>query len=347
MGVWDVATPAGSDPKSQGDDRIREGKAALQEALRGGATEGDEAVFPGASPLTAPIFRYRGLKGSTAARPTAAAGGLYWNTDTGTIQRANGSAWEDITENAAFEAIHHKVAQSLASSGGVATLPETANAFNVTGTEAVTSIAGWSAGIVIIKWASTRIITHGASLVLKGARSRNVVAGDIQIFEFTASNAVREIGFHGAGSGTETGAVVMHAGASLPDGFLECNGASLLRADYPGLFAVIGAIHGTADGTHFNIPDLRGRFARGYDNGAGNDPDAADRTAANAGGAAADNVGSYQADELKAHTHTSAAIGQDASSGVSESMTVTGNTGSTGGDETRPKNISLMFVIKF
>lgn len=195
MGVWNTATPAGSDAISGGDDRIRELKTAIQEALRGGATEGDEAVFPGASPLTAPIFRYRGLKGSTAARPAASAGGLYYNTTTGTFQRSNGSTWDDVTENAAFEAIHAADSISLASSSGVVTLTEAGNAFHVSGTEAVTQIAGWSSGIAIIRWTQARSITHHASnlIMLRGADQR-VAAGDITVFQFVGTNLVREIG---------------------------------------------------------------------------------------------------------------------------------------------------------
>lgn len=96
MSVWDITTPAGSDPKSQGDDRIRELKSAIQEALRGGASEGDEAVFPGPNPSTAPEFHYRGLKGSTGSRPAAGFSGLYFDTDRLVIQRDNGSTWEDV-----------------------------------------------------------------------------------------------------------------------------------------------------------------------------------------------------------------------------------------------------------
>lgn len=199
MSVWDTATPAGSDPISQGDDRIRELKVALQDALRGGAADGTEAVFPGAAPSSAPVFHYRGLIGTTASRPAATEGGLYANTTTGTIQRANGSSWVDITENAAYEAIHQAAPASLASVSGVVTVPETGNSFNVTGTEAVTSIAGWSAGVVIVKWASARTLTHnGSTLYLKNALSRAVAANDVSIFEFTGSNAVREISFYGA-----------------------------------------------------------------------------------------------------------------------------------------------------
>lgn len=198
MGVWSTSTPSGSDPANQGDDRIREAKAAIEEALRGGAADGVEAVFPGAAPTTAPVFHYRGLKGTTAARPAATEGGLYFNTTTGTLQRADGSVWLDLTENAAYEAIHQAVAPALASVAGVVTLPETANSFNVSGTEAVTSIAGWSAGLVVIKWTQARTLTHGASFYLMEALSRVVSANDISVFEFTGSNAVREVSFHGA-----------------------------------------------------------------------------------------------------------------------------------------------------
>jgi len=60
--------------------------------------------------------------------------------------------------------------------------------------------------------------------------------------------------------------------ASLADpeaGWLECNGDSLLRADYPALFTALGTTWGAADGTHFNIPDYRSRspMGTGYLNG--------------------------------------------------------------------------------
>lgn len=93
--TWNTATPAGTDPISNGDDEIRTLKTDLQTALRGNATDGDEAKFPG-SDTANPIYRYRGLKGTTAARPTAGQYGLYVNTTLNTIQRDNGSAWQDI-----------------------------------------------------------------------------------------------------------------------------------------------------------------------------------------------------------------------------------------------------------
>lgn len=63
--------------------------------------------------------------------------------------------------------------------------------------------------------------------------------------------------------------VRMYAGASAPSGWLLCDGASYLRADYAALFAVIGTTYGSADGTHFNVPDFRGRSPIGVGTGTG------------------------------------------------------------------------------
>jgi microcystin-dependent protein len=60
------------------------------------------------------------------------------------------------------------------------------------------------------------------------------------------------------------GMVVDYAGATPPPGWLLCDGASYLRADYPDLFTAIGTAYGSADGTHFNVPDCRGRVTAGF-----------------------------------------------------------------------------------
>ncbi len=87
----------------------------------------------------------------------------------------------------------------LASVAGVVTLTDGGTSFHVSGAEAVTQIAGWSAGIAIIRWTQARTLTHdGTSLVLANAVSRNVTAGDVSIFQFVGSNQVREVGFYGA-----------------------------------------------------------------------------------------------------------------------------------------------------
>jgi hypothetical protein len=92
---WDTTTPTGGEAISQGDDRIRELKTDVQTALRGNASEGTEAMFPG-SDSDNPVFRYRGLKGSTAARPASGQYGLYFDTSRNALQRDNGTTYDDI-----------------------------------------------------------------------------------------------------------------------------------------------------------------------------------------------------------------------------------------------------------
>lgn len=165
------------------------------------------------------------------------------------------------------------------------------------------------------------------------------------------------------------GTIINWSTNTAPSGYLECNGASVLRSSYAALFAVIGTVFGSVDGTHFTLPDMRGYFARGWDHGSGVDPARA--------------FGSTQADALASHTHTavvtdpghahtlvfgisnkggsgngdcfsdnaggSTVVGTfDASVDLASNTTgVTVANGNTGGSETRPKNVALMFCIKF
>lgn len=58
-----------------------------------------------------------------------------------------------------------------------------------------------------------------------------------------------------------------------PAGWLKANGAAISRTTYAALFAEIGTLHGAGDGsTTFNLPDARGEFIRGFDDGRGVDP---------------------------------------------------------------------------
>ena len=54
---------------------------------------------------------------------------------------------------------------------------------------------------------------------------------------------------------------------SVPDGWLECNGAAVSRATYADLFKVIGTKYGAGDGsTTFNLPDMNGRVLQATTN---------------------------------------------------------------------------------
>ena len=72
--------------------------------------------------------------------------------------------------------------------------------------------------------------------------------------------------------GVPSGSVFCMAVATVPSGYLECNGAAVSRTTYSALFAIIGTQYGTGNGSStFNLPDLRGEFVRGFDNGRGVD----------------------------------------------------------------------------
>ena len=53
---------------------------------------------------------------------------------------------------------------------------------------------------------------------------------------------------------------------SAPTGYLNCDGSSVDKNDYPELFEAIGYRHG-GSGDNFNLPDLRGRFILGSKTG--------------------------------------------------------------------------------
>ncbi|NEQ38787.1 MAG: tail fiber protein [Okeania sp. SIO3I5] len=136
-------------------------------------------------------------------------------------------------------------------------------------------------------------------------------------------------------------------------GWLVCDGEEHLTRDYEELYCKIGVYFGTPSRPgYFRVPDLRGRFVRGVDNGTGRDPDAADRTVSATGGNTGDRVGSFQEDAFKAHTHNFKVGGQNGSGhyntvGVgSETNIQDAKMIARGGSETRPINVYVNWIIK-
>ena len=73
-------------------------------------------------------------------------------------------------------------------------------------------------------------------------------------------------------SSVPSGTVFHFAGQTAPAGWLKANGAAVSRTAYAALFAAIGTTYGAGDGrSTFNLPDLRGEFIRGWDDGRGID----------------------------------------------------------------------------
>lgn len=142
------------------------------------------------------------------------------------------------------------------------------------------------------------------------------------------------------------GLIGAFASLTVPTGWLTCDGASVLVATYPDLHAVIGYDYG-GSGLNFNVPDLRGEFIRGWDNTAGNDPDAAGRTD-RGDGTTGDNVGTKQDDEYESHRHSDIgqALGDADGSPGGQGFNGSHNTGFAGGNETRPRNVYMHYCIK-
>lgn len=159
------------------------------------------------------------------------------------------------------------------------------------------------------------------------------------------------IAISGKQSTLPIGSIQAFGGITAPEGWLFCSGDSLLRASFPKLFAVIGTAYGSADSTHFNLPDLRGKFLRGVAHGQSSDPDRASRTASATGGNTGDNVGSVQGFDVQSHNHGVNAMSQ--SGAISFTGPGGGNMGNTnstsyaGGNETRPTNVNVEYIIKY
>lgn len=157
---------------------------------------------------------------------------------------------------------------------------------------------------------------------------------------------------------TPPGTIAAFGGDTAPEGYLLCDGAAVSRGTYADLFAAIGTAWGEGDGsTTFNLPDLRGRFLRGVDDGAGLDPDAVTRTAIATGGNTGDAVGSVQAGAFASHVHDlivknqwSGSCGYISSGGCSATAEDVDNPAfnaqASGANETRPVNAYVNYIIK-
>ncbi len=67
--------------------------------------------------------------------------------------------------------------------------------------------------------------------------------------------------------GIPTATIVPWSSASVPTGFLECNGQAVSRSTYADLFAIVASTYGGGDGSStFNVPDLQDNVAVGKSN---------------------------------------------------------------------------------
>lgn len=173
-------------------------------------------------------------------------------------------------------------------------------------------------------------------------------------------------------SSVPSGTVITIAKNTAPTGYLKANGALISRTTYASLFDAIGTAFGVGDGsTTFALPDLRGYFQRAWDDGRGIDTGRI--------------FGSLQQDSYLNHSHTASSVsagshthastgvpsggyksGSNGGLGTSTTLgtvnntindtigsggahthTITVDSSTTGSEETRPKNIALLYCIKY
>lgn len=182
---------------------------------------------------------------------------------------------------------------------------------------------------------------------------------------------------------TPIGTIVAFGGEKLDQEskkrWMFCDGTEISRSRYRELFSIIGTSwgKGSSDDT-FNVPDLRGFFLRGLDQGTKRDPDAANRVSLG-GEQRGDNVGSYQDDAIQTHRHANQDHTHNFGHGLrhadgdrrdpqaltrESATTSTATSGIVGGDlkitepeatpgtnlkvaaETRPKNAGVLYIIR-
>jgi len=128
--------------------------------------------------------------------------------------------------------------------------------------------------------------------------------------------------------------------STVPDGWLECNGAVVSQTTYAALYAAIGTRHNTGgEGEgNFRLPEFRGEFLRCWDHGRGVDASRA------IGSAQAENVGTHQHSYDRVYSVQTGLPGS-----VSDRLTA-GSTAPTTpalSTEERPRNVALMVCIKY
>ena len=128
------------------------------------------------------------------------------------------------------------------------------------------------------------------------------------------------------------GTVSVYAGIEsdtqlLNRGYLIANGASILRADYPELFAIIGTTYGSSDSNHFNLPDLRGRTVVGVYGSNDQNKEAEFDTLGETGGA---KTVTLTVNQIPSHTHTFTGTSSTTASSGAHTHTFSGTTSSNG-----------------
>jgi len=203
-------------------------------------------------------------------------------------------------------------------------------------------------------------LSTGRVAMSAGLETLTVISGD-------RSNNAASTRWVGNEIGDRVGAIDFFPMSAAPGGYLKANGALVSRTTYAALFAAIGTAFGPGDGsTTFALPDLRGEFLRGWDDGRGVDggrmvnSNQASQNLNHSHTATAANAG--------AHSHTTSVKGDRAPEGAGNLVygdenyyndnvvlpsSVAGDhthaitVAASGGTEARPRNVAMLACIKY
>ena len=183
-----------------------------------------------------------------------------------------------------------------------------------------------------------------------------------------------------ANNGIPSGAIMPFAGDidKIPNGYLLCDGKPYSQEDYLSLYDAIGKAWGEDGVSTFRVPDLRGYFLRGVDPNSV-DKDGDSRNSLYTSGNSGRSVGSYQDDAVKSHLHAAGTLrtttngehshdmnqladesgngnnidgtdgtGTNQNTGIAGNHThdLTGETAEYIGNESRPINVYVHYIIK-
>ena len=216
-----------------------------------------------------------------------------------------------------------------------------------------------------VRWRTKDRIEYDAASVVVNTGSSLPTCTAGQIIESNADGQ-----WVCADKGVPPGAIEAFASNACPAGWLNANAQAVSRSTYSKLFSAIGTNFGAGNGTTtFNVPELRGEFVRGWDNSRNVDSSRV--------------FGSTQAQDYLSHTHSASAAANGDHTHASHvrynavglagggsvhaiidgggayqyftttTSASTGNhthavtVGASGGTETRPRNVALLYCIKY
>ena len=166
----------------------------------------------------------------------------------------------------------------------------------------------------------------GATVLYNGELYKSIKSGNTDLPTVKTSWVL--VITSGEGSAVPVGVPLPWGSANPPTGWIKMNGQAINATTYPKLAAIYGS----------NLPDLRGEFIRGWDDGRGVD--------------SGRQILSGQSFAVQSHTHTitATAAGSDGggaiTTGTSNEFPTYFQSTATGDNETRPRNIAFNYIVR-